>query len=763
MPIRSIEKIRIGNYPDGKFANGYIYSAQISQGYSESSNKLTIDIVYEQGTNIILPDKNLTTSYRIQFGDLIFPEMYFISHTKSVAVNEEIITCTFSDGSILLDRYFVGLTNRHYKINETAQNFSIDVICANCDNSIGPTNGIVTRSLANSPNLLVNNLLVVGDEEFIDQACDVPDVKYNFSSLLTTMAKIPNFTFKNFLDINPDYRTSYTGTLREVLSNWCSDFGFNYYWDFITNSLIFVDLRNPVDLTPVSSFINENFDQNNPNLPISSYSENESLEGTYQQDNIDFVLKPSRTKERQFIDFFPITYNCITVENAFLNDYANYGSAFKIGCALSKYNQQLRTLYHLQEGRYRLLGFNLRYNGIENFVLQTVLKNINEFVNSGGQTVIVIGNYNQTVDQANATRESSIASDFIGKYYYNANYVQWKDLYCSDSARLTLSTTVNPEPDCTQPAPWIAYGGSFTMPPPASCLFTRGGASYSEDSVNNLNIDNLGPNFINIEGEIADQVRDALLLINPNNTNADKYRGLTLIAYKPLLQVTPTFNNYNASEEGIIPAQYESDEIVGCQTICEKDVGVDICKRVCTRLSSPAVGLFSKLSQGVAVTNLLNNNSINIIFPSEQNYLGYIKAEGTLFYTEQGIKTMNLTSDSNYAVNPNVMSYSIHLNDVTTEEPSVGTVNITNIKQNSRNLNIKNTNFRRSISLKIIGMNYGDLNKYLNSNSGLTSFNVYLNDNGVFTDLNFENRPEQRPKEEVVMQKIGPQKMRILK
>jgi len=763
MPIRSIEKIRIGNYPDGKFADGYIYSAQISQGYTESSNKLTIDIVYEQGTNIILPDKNLTTSYRIQFGDLIFPEMYFISHTKSVAVNEEIITCTFSDGSILLDRYFVGLTNRHYKINETAQNFSIDVICANCDNSIGPTNGIVTRSLANSPNLLVNNLLVVGDEEFIDQACDVPDVKYNFSSLLTTMAKIPNFTFKNFLDINPDYRTSYTGTLREVLSNWCSDFGFNYYWDFITNSLIFVDLRNPVDLSPVSSFINENFNQNNPNLPISSYSENESLEGTYQQDNIDFVLKPSRTKERQFIDFFPITYNCITVENAFFNDYANYGSAFKIGCALSKYNQQLRTLYHLQGGRYRLLGFNLRYNGIEDFVLQTVLKNINEFVNSGGETRIVIGDYNQAVDQANAARESSIASDFIGKYYYNANYVQWKDLYCSNSARLTLSTTVNPEPDCTQPAPWRAYGGNFTMPPPSSCLFTRGAASYLEDNVNNLNIDNLGPNFINIEGEIADQIRDALLLINPNNTNADKYRGLTLIAYKPLLQVTPTFNNYNASEEGIIPAQYESDEIVGCQTICEKDVGVDICKRVCTRLSSPAIGLFSKLSEGVAVTNLLNNNSINIIFPSEQNYLGYIKAEGTLFYTEQGIKTMNLTSDSNYAVNPNVMSYSIHLNDVTTEEPSVGTVNITNIKQNSRNLNIKNTNFRRSISLKIIGMNYGDLNKYLNSNSGLTSFNVYLNDNGVFTDLNFENRPEQRPKEEVVMQKIGPQKMRILK
>ena len=119
MPIRSIEKIKIGNYDYGKFANGYIYSAQINQGYSENTNKLTIDIVYQQGTNIVLPEKNLTTSYRVQFGDLIFPQMYFISHSKSVAVNEETITCSFVDSSILLDKYFVGLTNRHYKVNES--------------------------------------------------------------------------------------------------------------------------------------------------------------------------------------------------------------------------------------------------------------------------------------------------------------------------------------------------------------------------------------------------------------------------------------------------------------------------------------------------------------------------------------------------------------------------------------------------------------------------------------------------------------------
>ena len=57
MPVKSIEKIKIGNYPYGQFAGGYIYSAQFSQGYSENANKLTIDIVYDKDSDIVLPQK----------------------------------------------------------------------------------------------------------------------------------------------------------------------------------------------------------------------------------------------------------------------------------------------------------------------------------------------------------------------------------------------------------------------------------------------------------------------------------------------------------------------------------------------------------------------------------------------------------------------------------------------------------------------------------------------------------------------------------
>jgi hypothetical protein len=751
MPIRSIEKIKIGNYDYGKFANGYIYSAQINQGYSENTNKLTIDIVYQQGANIVLPEKNLTTSYRVEFGDIIFPQMYFISYSKNVAVNEETITCTFVDGSILLDRYYVGLTNRHYKVNESPQSFNVGVYCANCDSSITVNNGNVTRSVANSPNLLVNNLLVVGDEEFIDQACDIPDVKYNFSSLLITMAKISNFTFKNFVDINPLYKTSYTGTLREVLSNWCSDFGFGFYWDFLSNTLICIDLRDPINLGPVSSYINSNFDQNNTskNLSISSFSEEESLEGTYQQDYIDYILKPARSKQKPIKDFYPILYAPVQISTPYS----------RIDQVLAKYNSQAFDLYLLQSNSFAIFGFEVRYYGLNDYVLNEVFKNIAEFVGDGNARII-IGYYNKSQSQNRASLASAAADD-IGRYYAPTSTIKWNTLNCSENGKYNISTSYEPQPIFGS-RPWEKYGGKATLPTTPQGLSTyiiERNPAYISSNTENFSIDNLGPIYVDIEGDVADQLRDTL--DDQGDLQPDRYRGMTLIAFKPYLRVDENFNIWNNAEEDFNQPEYQVEDLPDCQTVCEKDSSSEICRKACTTLSALGHGLISKFSTSLTFTNLLTGGTMSIAFPSEQGYMGYVKAEGTFTYVEPGIKTMN--SLTNFSADPNVMSYGVNLNDITTNEPSAGQVDIRSIPQNSKELNIVQKNMKKSLSLKIIGMNYGLLSNYLNPNSGLTSFNVYLNDNGIFTDLTFENRPAQKPKPEVIMQKVGPQKTRILK
>lgn len=750
MSIKSIEKIKIGNYPFGEFAGGYIYSAEINQGYAENSNNLAIDLV--RGTNkaITLPEKNLTTSYRVQFGDLVFPVNYFIKHTKNIGVNEEVVTCTFVDNSIILDKYFVGLSNRHFRVNESSQNFVVGVTCANCDNTISVVNGLVNRSVVGvSPNLVVNNLIVVGEEEFIDQACDVPDVKYNFSDLLAAIKKIPNFSFTNFVDINPEYRTSYTGTLREVLSNWCSDFGFSFYWDSLNNTLVCIDLRTPIDLNPIENFITSNFDRNNSNsnIPLSSFSEEETLEGTYQQDNIDYVLKPARTKEKSILEFFPITYSAVYPNDSFSD----------LDLSLAKTNKEAFTLYLLSNNRFPNIGFDLRYIGIETFVLQTVLQSINEF-NSDGRASIIIGVYNRDQGEAYAERASAAAED-LGRYYANLSYVQFNPLVCSDNSKYNVSITYDPQP-LLGVFPFKAYGGNPTLPVGETWLIQRNPV-WSIDS-NNLSVEGLGPIYVDITGEIADQVRDALLLINKNDINADKYRNLTLIAYKQLLRIQTSFNFFNSAEESFTPAVLTQNDINECQTVCEKDSNSEICRKTCNNITAPANGLVSKISKLYTITNPLNNSSANIGLPSQQNYLGYIKAEGSFSFVEPGIKQMQ--GNTNFLANPNVMNYNISLNDVTTSEPSVGQIiDFSTIDQNSDNLDIIQTNKKKSLNLKIIGMNYGNLNQYLNPSYGLTNFSIYLNDNGVFSDLTFQNRPEKRPDQEVVMQKVGPRKTSIRK
>jgi hypothetical protein len=752
MPIRSIENVRVGNYPYGQFANGYIYSITSNKGYAENANNINIDIVYQKGTPIELPTKSLTTSYRIQIGSMVFPTNYFIKHSKSIAVNEETISCTFVDNSIILDKYFVGLTNRHFKVKKQNQVYAVNVNCANCDSKIVETPGYVSRPGAVSPNSVIGNLLVVGDEEFVDQTCDIPDVKYNFTDLLKAMKEIPNFTFSGFKDINDHYRTSYTGTLREVLSNWGSDFGFSFYWDSIKDTLVCIDLRSPVDLTPVSDFINSNFNQNST-LPISSFSEEESLEGTYQQDYIDYQLKPARTKQKEIRNFFPITHSVRNI------DVQHAGGSFTdVEKVLAKFNSQAFSLLLLEDNKFQALGFSPVYNGISTYVLNTVLQNIAEFA-ADGKAVIWIGYHNKNEQDVQASRASTAADD-IGRYYANDSSIKWNDLACSENSKYNISVSYEPQP-ILGVRPWERYGGKADMPVSPQGLpvyIIERNPNYRSIGTEGFSTEGCGPFYVDIDGELADQIRDAFLVENPSDLGADRYRGMTLIAYKPYLRVDPEYNVTNTSEELLTPAQYQLGDLPECQTICEKDSNSEICRKTCSTLATLAHGLVSRSSTAYTFTNIYNKSTMTIVLPSTQNYLGFAKEEGTFSYVEPGVIEIN---QSNFIVDDRVMNYSVSLNDVTTDEPSLGVVQT--VKQNSNDLSVIQSNEKKAISLKIIGTNYGSLTQYLTPQAGLTNFNVYLTDNGSFTDLTFESRPAKKPNPEVIMQRVGPQKIRIVK
>ena len=84
-------------------------------------------------------------------------------------------------------------------------------------------------------------LVVLGREEFKESVCDASmDVSYNFTDLLNAMKglgikiskaideKGKELTTDSLFDRNNQYFKRHSGTLREVLQQWCSDFGFGF-------------------------------------------------------------------------------------------------------------------------------------------------------------------------------------------------------------------------------------------------------------------------------------------------------------------------------------------------------------------------------------------------------------------------------------------------------------------------------------------------------------------------------------------------------
>ena len=237
---------------------------------------------------------------------------------------------------------------------------------------------------------------------------------------------------------------------------------------------------------------------------------------------------------------------------------------------------------------------------------------------------------------------------------------------------------------------------------------------------------------------------------------------MVLIAYKPYLRADFLYNVTNPAEENYTNPSYQASDVANCSTVCEKDLAGEICTESCKQDVEPGHGLVSKLSTSLFISNMTNGSSMEIILPSTQQYEGYVKADGIYSWTEPSVKQTQ-TNDASFIADANVLEYSININDVTTTEPSFGDTPWNNIKQSSLDLDIKQKNKKEQVSLKIIGTEYGTLKNYLNPSNGLTSFNIYINDNGAFTDLNFDNRPAQKPKPEVIMQTVGPLKMRIIK
>lgn len=260
------------------FFGGYIYNLNydISIG-SEGSSSLSVNLVSEDGQYSFTPsDLQVHQAYNIEIGNLSF-NMYPKRMRKKYSEKGNLLEIEFTDGSFILDKYFVGLYKKHGGPSALGGDPSCFIIVGRefhpCDiNNDGVVN---IRDTVVDPCGLCGGLQQsqIQSANAVDcrltSSLEIFNVKYNFGDLISAISG-KGISLSGAFDPNPSYFKEHVGSLRSVLSAWCHDFGWIFFWE--NGGIKFKDLRTvPIVNAQINTFC--------PN--IEEFEEEYTLDGTF--------------------------------------------------------------------------------------------------------------------------------------------------------------------------------------------------------------------------------------------------------------------------------------------------------------------------------------------------------------------------------------------------------------------------------------------------------------------------------------------------
>jgi len=364
----SIPSISISNSKPGMAYGGVIYSASAAVGYDAEPTKLTLNVVLDTelsgGKRDFIINKNhldLTSPVDIDLGsDKMFQNMFLNSYSIDIAAGSKTLSLTYVDGSVVLDRIFVGLIHEHFQIYESHKVPNVIEFEALCPKTeMVNVNGKVvpicssegskqlkrktTRNLASpsgipgrpykvfkedkrkgARSLWAGGYMALGKEEFNEVACEIKDVSYGFEDFLDALSDkkkgfgitIDKSRYIMTKDTNLLLR-SYTGTAKDVLQNWGNDLSISYYWDFtkkkptlaiISNADRSVDKKVEIAARKIEEFDlgqrgegSKSAKKKATDVVINSKSESVTLDGTFSQafSSIFSVGSKANTKNKK--------------------------------------------------------------------------------------------------------------------------------------------------------------------------------------------------------------------------------------------------------------------------------------------------------------------------------------------------------------------------------------------------------------------------------------------------------------------------------
>ena len=384
----SVPSIQIGLNDPGLAYGGVIYSSTATVGYNGSATQLSINVALDTDTSstygnanprdfsITKNDLDLTSPTEIKFAKVpFFKNMFLSSYEISQEVEDKVLSLTYSDGSVLLDRVFVGLIHEHFEVDPNKHGVlnlvELNIKCpkkveqnpkissyanadlANPDKKDGvyevcSATETVTglrktyRKLANSTgdpranyktlrqdegNIWAGGYIVLGKEEFSESKCAVRDVSYSFSELISAIRSfgisVNLSRFPNRKNID-QLTKNYSGTVRDVMQNWGNDLGITFYWDF-SRTKPTMAIVNLADRSIQDKFENtiagiDGLDRGHgsdlisgSDIIINSKQHTVDLNGTYSQAFSSNLTRGPSAQEKQKTFSSPVIFACQTL------------------------------------------------------------------------------------------------------------------------------------------------------------------------------------------------------------------------------------------------------------------------------------------------------------------------------------------------------------------------------------------------------------------------------------------------------------------
>lgn len=354
MAIHTIDNITI----DGrnKAFGGNIYAVDFQLGILDEPSSVVVTFINESG-DYLEPELSFTKPYKIKIGNILDDKFYATTRKIEKSSGGRTLEVTFVDGSSKLDRIWVGLHKRMGDENTDVPGLLI------VGKEIHPCDADDSGQFDSEDYEL---LLWQGldpcelrcpashnETESIIESCiqkeiqEIFDVKYSFSELLDALEgtvdnsnsgireisypvekdleagvtdvsvalpaikKNPNPSKENRIKIrkrpsliNDFYKTDYTGTLREVLRNWCADFGWTFTWE--AGELVFLDTKERPQI---------NYPQDSSAL--SSFTDIKTLEGTVARGYVSTYLKPGIKAEQECDQSRPLLLHCLNLRDLY--------------------------------------------------------------------------------------------------------------------------------------------------------------------------------------------------------------------------------------------------------------------------------------------------------------------------------------------------------------------------------------------------------------------------------------------------------------